>query len=131
MKRLKKVNFSLEKILTFFPNEVKIDAFKKEICNSLNIYNNDIKAILSEMTEQSNDLKVIRENIKQMNNKYHCVSPTSVCDYCNTTVLPKSFFLFPCQHMFHLDCIKNIYQNYSPKTKRKVFEKFLKDNTRK
>ena len=38
-----------------------------------------------------------------------------MCDLCFTTIFNKEFYVFPCLHAFHRECIWNFMKDYKPK----------------
>ena len=95
----------IEDILPFFPDFTRIDDFKDEICSSLEDYNHHIDELKSEMDEATKSADLIRQDIKDLRNKYGIVEVTKTCDICKYNLLTREFYIFPCQHMFHADCL--------------------------
>ncbi|XP_067129232.1 vacuolar protein sorting-associated protein 18 homolog [Centruroides vittatus] len=106
MEFLKKCELlKIEDILPFFDNFVTINHFKDDICQSLKEYNQHIESLQEEMEEAAQSAKEIREEIQVLRNKYAMVSAQDKCCICNYPIMTQAFYLFPCQHMFHLDCL--------------------------
>lgn len=97
----------IEDILPFFPDFVLIDDFKEEICNSLEDYNRHIEELKEEMDEATKSANLIRQDIKQLRNKYGFVRVNQACELCQMPILVRNFYLFPCQHVYHADCLIN------------------------
>ncbi|XP_038059367.1 vacuolar protein sorting-associated protein 18 homolog [Patiria miniata] len=95
----------IEDILPFFPDFVTIDHFKDAICNSLADYNEHIESLKKEMEDATDSAQNIRGDIQEVRNKYGIVGGSQKCASCNYPLLTRSFYLFPCQHMFHADCL--------------------------
>eukprot|EP00002_Diphylleia_rotans_P023649 TRINITY_DN4651_c0_g1_i3.p1 TRINITY_DN4651_c0_g1~~TRINITY_DN4651_c0_g1_i3.p1 ORF type:complete len:921 (+),score=186.87 TRINITY_DN4651_c0_g1_i3:58-2820(+) len=95
----------IEDILPFFPDFVQIDEFKDEICRSLDEYNREISDLQREMDESTNNAEQIRQDIKDLRNRYGFIGANHKCDVCQTPILLRQFYLFPCQHVFHVDCM--------------------------
>lgn len=47
-----------------------------------------------------------------------CVVFVQRCDLCSQPVLTRQFYLFPCLHVFHLDCITSEVKQYLDKNPR-------------
>jgi len=58
------------------------------------------------MEEATNSADLIRNDIKQLRNKCGHVGGNQKCDLCGYIVLSREFYLFPCEHVFHADCLR-------------------------
>nr|XP_006811890.1 PREDICTED: vacuolar protein sorting-associated protein 18 homolog [Saccoglossus kowalevskii] len=113
----------IEDILPFFPDFVTIDHFKDAICTSLEEYNEHIEALKEEMNEATDSAKAIRSDIQEMRNKFGVVTAQQKCSACTFPLLTRGFYLYPCQHMFHADClIAEVMPNLSASKRHKVEE---------
>eukprot|EP00003_Mantamonas_plastica_P000108 TRINITY_DN10115_c0_g1_i3.p1 TRINITY_DN10115_c0_g1~~TRINITY_DN10115_c0_g1_i3.p1 ORF type:complete len:499 (-),score=177.51 TRINITY_DN10115_c0_g1_i3:992-2488(-) len=95
----------IEDILPFFPDTVLIDDFQEQICESLNSYNHNIDLLKEDMKESTKSSEEIRQDIKRLRLKSGTVVENQRCDLCELPVLTRKFYLFPCQHVFHTDCV--------------------------
>ncbi|CAG7718037.1 unnamed protein product [Allacma fusca] len=95
----------IEDILPFFPNFVTIDHFKDAICASLQEYNQHIQTLKNEMEEATKAAETIREDILQVRNRCAIVRATDQCTLCGVYLLIKNFYVFPCGHKFHAECL--------------------------
>lgn len=95
----------IEDILPFFSDFVTIDHFRDAICNSLKKYNHDIEELKKEMDEATVSAETVRKEIQSFRNRYTYIKPTDCCDICNVCLLVRPFYLFPCKHRFHTDCL--------------------------
>ncbi|KAF4309360.1 Pep3/Vps18/deep orange [Botryosphaeria dothidea] len=95
----------IEDLIPFFPDFVVIDDFKEEICAALEEYSRQIDALKKEMDESTETAKHIKEDIKQLESRYAIVEPGEKCHICRLPLLAKQFFVFPCQHAFHSECL--------------------------
>ncbi|XP_065192969.1 vacuolar protein sorting-associated protein 18 homolog [Sycon ciliatum] len=113
----------IEDILPFFPDFVTIDDFKEAICNALQEYNEHIESLKGNMHAATHSAQGIRADIQEMRNKYGVVSASENCCICSYPLLTRSFYLFPCQHVYHSDClIQEVLQHLSAKQKKRVLE---------
>ncbi|KAL4225031.1 Vacuolar protein sorting-associated protein 18 like protein [Mactra antiquata] len=113
----------IEDILPFFPDFVTIDHFKDAIVSSLQEYNQDIERLKEEMEEATNSAEEIRKEIQGFRNKYAQVKALDKCSKCGFPLMTRAFYLFPCQHKFHSDClIEEILPNLTGKIGSKVKE---------
>eukprot|EP01134_Creolimax_fragrantissima_P002706 CFRG2706T1 len=97
----------IEDILPFFPEFVKIDHFKDSIIKSLVEYNRHIVDLKENMNEATKSATLIRKDIKEIRNKYGMVMGDDRCCSCDHIALVRQFYLFPCGHVFHVECLYN------------------------
>ncbi|XP_063904510.1 vacuolar protein sorting-associated protein 18 homolog isoform X2 [Zophobas morio] len=100
----------IEDILPFFSDFVTIDHFKEAICNSLKEYNQHIQDLKDEMEEATKSAHLVREDIQSFRNRFTCISSDKICEICNITLMIKPFYMFPCQHRFHTECLMSELQ---------------------
>ncbi|OGM44423.1 vacuolar protein sorting protein DigA [Aspergillus bombycis] len=95
----------IEDLIPFFPDFVVIDDFKDEICSALEDYSRHIDALRQEMDNSAHTARQIRTEIAALDMRYAIVEPGEKCWLCSLPVLSRQFFVFPCQHAFHSDCL--------------------------
>eukprot|EP00698_Gefionella_okellyi_P003047 TRINITY_DN12868_c0_g1_i1.p1 TRINITY_DN12868_c0_g1~~TRINITY_DN12868_c0_g1_i1.p1 ORF type:complete len:989 (+),score=219.79 TRINITY_DN12868_c0_g1_i1:294-2969(+) len=113
----------IEDVLPFFPDFVLIDDFKDEICQCLEEYNKHIEELKTEMDEATHNADLIRADIRALRNRSGYVAASQKCELCNTTALSRQFYLFPCGHVMHFDCLKvEMQKHLNPVQVRRVRE---------
>lgn len=95
----------IEDLIPFFPDFVVIDDFKEEICTALEDYSRNIDVLKREMDESSQTATNIKIDIAALDHRYAIVEPGEKCYVCTLPLLSRQFFVFPCQHAFHSDCL--------------------------
>lgn len=95
----------IEDLIPFFPDFVVIDDFKEEICAALEDYSRNIDRLRKEMDESSRTAANIKMDIAALDHRYAIVEPGERCYACGLPLLSRQFFVFPCQHAFHSDCL--------------------------
>ncbi|KAI8660600.1 hypothetical protein NCS57_01037800 [Fusarium keratoplasticum] len=95
----------IEDLIPFFPDFVVIDDFKEEICAALEDYSRNIDNLKKEMDESSQTATNIKIDIAALDHRYAVVEPGEKCYTCGLPLLSRQFFVFPCQHSFHSDCL--------------------------
>ncbi|KAJ2906686.1 hypothetical protein MKZ38_000422 [Zalerion maritima] len=95
----------IEDLIPFFPDFVVIDDFKEEICAALEDYGRSIDNLKREMDESAKTATNIKIDIAALDHRYAIVEPGEKCYVCGLPLLSKQFFVFPCQHAFHSDCL--------------------------
>ncbi|KAI1335744.1 hypothetical protein F5Y15DRAFT_408988 [Xylariaceae sp. FL0016] len=95
----------IEDLIPFFPDFVVIDDFKEEICAALEDYGRSIEGLRKEMDEAGQTAGHIKMDIAALDQRYAIVEPGEKCYVCGLPLLSQQFFVFPCQHAFHSDCL--------------------------
>lgn len=95
----------IEDILPFFPDFVVIDDFKDEICTALEGYSAHIERLKEDMTESTRSAEAIKADIAELRNRFVIVDADEKCASCGLALLSRQFYVFPCQHTFHADCL--------------------------
>ena len=95
----------IEDILPFFPDFVVIDDFKDEIANALESYSAQIEALKNEMDDATQSAESMKEYIVGLKNRFITVDAGERCAVCSIPILTRQFYVFPCHHAFHADCL--------------------------
>ena len=111
----------IEDLIPFFPDFVVIDDFKEEICAALEDYSRHIDSLKQEMDVSAHTAEQIKAEIKGLDMRYAVVEPGERCWICGLPVLSRQFFVFPCQHAFHSDCLgKRVLEGSGMGKRRKI-----------
>lgn len=102
----------IEDILPFFPPFTKVDDFKDDVCESLKGYNQHLEDLQHDMKEATDAAELIREDIQQLRENYVIVDANQKCELCKYPTLTRTFYVFPCGHSFHGDCLEEEVQPY-------------------
>ncbi|TDL28590.1 DigA protein [Rickenella mellea] len=108
------VLLKIEDILPFFPDFVVIDDFKEEICAALEGYSAHIDSLKAEMDEATRSAEFIKQDIKALRNRFVTIDAGERCSYCGYSLFTRQFYVFPCQHTFHADCLISLAKEYLP-----------------
>lgn len=95
----------IEDILPFFPDFAVIDDFKDEICKALEDYRENIDNLKAEMDEATRSAASIQGEIEKLQNRFMTVDVSERCSHCQALLMTRQFYVFPCQHVFHVDCL--------------------------
>ncbi|KAL2752730.1 hypothetical protein ACRALDRAFT_1036977 [Sodiomyces alcalophilus JCM 7366] len=113
----------IEDLIPFFPDFVVIDDFKEEICAALEDYSRNIDGLKKEMDESSQTAANIKVDIVALDQRYAIVEPGEKCYVCGLPLLSRQFFVFPCQHSFHSDCLgRRVLEQAGVGTSRRIKE---------
>ncbi|THH06935.1 hypothetical protein EW145_g3730 [Phellinidium pouzarii] len=102
----------IEDILPFFPDFVVIDDFKEEICTALEGYSAHIDALKAEMDDTTRNAEAIKADINALRNRFVVIDIADRCTECHFPLLARQFYVFPCQHTFHVDCLIGLAKEY-------------------
>lgn len=108
----------IEDLIPLFPDFVVIDDFKEEICEALEEYSRHIDSLKQEMDLSQHTAEQIKAEIAALDHRYAIVEPGERCWICTLPVLSRQFFVFPCQHAFHSDCLGKRILEHSGASKR-------------
>ncbi|XP_059051527.1 vacuolar protein sorting-associated protein 18 homolog isoform X2 [Achroia grisella] len=112
----------IEDILPFFSDVVTIDHFREPICQSLQEYNMQIEELKTEMEEATRAAEEVRSEIQSFRGRSVLVSAADVCCLCDIALLLRPFYLFPCSHKFHSDCLLHEIQPILGPARRKQLQ---------
>ena len=95
----------IDDLLPWFPDFVVIDKFKDRVVESLEDYNARIVELKSEMMQYTSSAEKIRSEIQALKCRRGEIRGDQVCELCDQAILSRVFYLFPCSHAFHADCL--------------------------
>ena len=93
----------IEDILPFFPDYTTIDYFRDPIRSTLQEYRNQIMSLKDGTYDNIAD--EIKSEIKGFKSRYSIIKYGQNCEICSRSVMARTFYVFPCGHLFHSDCI--------------------------
>jgi hypothetical protein len=95
----------IEDILPYFPPFTSLDSIKNEICSALEAYSVRIDELRQDMQDATDSADQIKEDIKKLETRFVTVDRDEACSRCGKLLLVRQFYVFPCQHVFHADCL--------------------------
>ena len=105
----------IDDLLQYFPDQAKVETLKDELCKCLDEYNERIQKLKEDLQEHSRNAEVLRQNTRKQKHKFIMVHPTQHCDLCFAGLLSKEFYVFPCLHGFHRECLLRVLKHYQTK----------------
>lgn len=97
----------IEDLLPHFNENIKIEHFKDEICNSLRKYNEEIEKLKEEMKKLSQNSDQLKNELKMTKNKFLIIDTQQKCEHCAKHLFNDTFYIFPCNHGFHKVSVDN------------------------
>lgn len=114
---------SIEDVLPFFPDFAVIDDCKDDICEALEGYAAHIEELKDEMDEASRSAAAIQQDIAKLSERFVTIEPDQKCHHCMQVLVQRQFYIFPCRHGFHADClIGEVTKTMSARGLRKLLE---------
>ncbi|SPO29308.1 related to DigA protein [Ustilago trichophora] len=114
---------SIEDVLPFFPDFAVIDDCKDDICEALEGYAAHIEELKDEMDEASRSAAAIQQDIAKLSERFVTIDPDQKCHHCLQMLVQRQFYIFPCRHGFHADClIGEVTKTMSTRSLRKLLE---------
>ncbi|SJX65713.1 related to DigA protein [Sporisorium reilianum f. sp. reilianum] len=114
---------SIEDVLPFFPDFAVIDDCKDDICEALEGYAAHIEELKDEMDEASRSAVAIQQDIAKLSERFVTIDPDQKCHHCTQMLVQRQFYIFPCRHGFHADClIGEVTKTMSTRSLRKLLE---------
>ncbi|PIA13753.1 hypothetical protein COEREDRAFT_11032 [Coemansia reversa NRRL 1564] len=95
----------VEDILPFFPDFTRVDDFKDDICVALEDYESQIKDLRGEMDEATRTAEAMQRDMSGLKSRFAILSTEEGCQVCGKPLWLRQFYVFPCQHSFHGDCL--------------------------
>jgi len=84
-----------------------IDDFKEEICNALEEYSKQVDRLKQQMDDSARSSQSIQSSIADLTRRYAVIQAGESCSICGYPLLTRQFYVFPCRHAFHADCLVN------------------------
>lgn len=88
---------------------------KQHLCVCLDEYNTKIQDLKQQLEEHSKNAELLRKQKRKQRHKHITVNPSQMCDLCFTSIFKKEFYVFPCLHAFHRECVYRYLKNYDTK----------------
>jgi vacuolar protein sorting-associated protein 18 len=123
-------SIAIEDVLPYFPDFVTIDQFKDAIRASLAAYTEKIQTLKESIDQAASSAQSIRRDIQAIRQKSITVNANDLCSLCRFRLMSRRFYVFPCLHKFHSDCLYQTSQPYLlPAKQRRIDElqKLLQD----
>lgn len=119
---------TIKDLLPLFDEFVTIANLKEELVRSLEKHNLQISNICDNIRESLKIKQEIQEDIHLFQERFETLKPGVSCSCCEEPLQTRKFFVYPCGHTIHTDCIiKEILKSndYSLKLKIESMQKRL------
>lgn len=121
---LKCDSLTINDLLPLVPDFVIIDDFKDDIVNELTNTADKISKMSLEMDQSLREADNNKQKIKNFkNDSFQIIEPYDSCLICHQLLSLKKFYVFPCFHSFHQDClVQEILNSNDYKLKNRIFK---------
>ena len=103
----------IEDVLPYITDSIKIEQFKKHISDCITQYENKINKLKEDIKDYNNTAENIKKDINEVNKKSMEIRYNEFnCEICGESLKNKRIFLFPCGHMFDMNCIRQRLLDY-------------------
>ena len=114
---------TIEDLIPLLSDFSVIDDIKDDVCEALETYGREISRLQEEMNGAEKSAKGLERDIENLKHRFVIVKAGERCQICLLPLLTRQFFVFPCHHAFHGDCLSNhIKTNGSALTKSRIAE---------
>ncbi|KAB8576182.1 hypothetical protein FH972_025710 [Carpinus fangiana] len=94
----------IEDVLPLFPDFVRVDAFKDEVCVALASYSAHIDSLKAEMDASAASSARIADETAKLGRRWVLLEPGESCGVCGLALLERRFWVWGCGHGAHGDC---------------------------
>ena len=108
----------IDDLLPLFPEDARVEDMKKHLCECLDQYNSKIQDLKQQLSEHSKSAEELRKKQRKQRHKHITIKPEQECDLCQTNIFKREFYVFPCLHAFHRECIYRKLKSYYTKDVR-------------
>ena len=103
----------IEDVLPYITDSIKIEEFKSQITECITQYEDKIKKLKEDINNYNNTAENIKMDINKVNKKPMIIKYNEFrCEICGDSLTNKRIFLFPCGHMFDMNCIRQSLLDY-------------------
>ena len=103
----------IEDVLPHITDSVKIEEFKEQITKCINQYEDNISSLKANIKNYNNIAEKIKLDINKIKKRSIELKYNEFkCEICRELIRNKRIFLFPCGHMFDMDCIRKRLLDY-------------------
>ena len=104
----------IEDILPLMGDDVKISEFKKELKDCISSYEQSHQLLQKEIREFNDSNDLINKDIDLSEKKAIKMNYTRIrCLKCGKSIRGLKFFMFPCKHIFDVECLIVTYKEFN------------------
>lgn len=120
----------IKDLLPLFDEFITIANLKDELIRSLEKHGQSMTQISEDIKSSIKMKQDIIQDIAVFKERYQVLKPGALCDSCKRVLQTGKFFVFPCNHCFHIDCLSDsilnsnnfIFKNRIENLQRKIIK---------
>ena len=107
----------IEDILQYLDSEVKLKDIKNDLQSCIDVYEQGVSSIKQKIITYNKSNNSIQEDIfKTKKRKFELIHSDIKCHKCGNPITENKFFLYPCGHVFDVDCLIKILVDFEEKS---------------
>ncbi|CAD8168275.1 unnamed protein product [Paramecium octaurelia] len=114
-----------EDILPYLTQNIKLDDFKDEICETLEEYHDQVEKQQNELEGYIKSNENLKKLLLQTSNRYIFVSQKNKCENCFRKLFQEDYIVFECSHGFHRECILQYIKSNPTVLDQKTYHSML------
>lgn len=96
---------NIEELIKLLPSFDSLEKLRPNLVKALQRADGELSAINKEIKQSLTASETVHDEIIKFNNRHMLVEPGEPCNLCMYPLATRNFYIFPCQHGFHADCV--------------------------
>ena len=107
----------IEDILQYLDNEMKLKDIKDDLQSCIDVYEKGVSSIKQKIITFNKSNNIIQEDLfYTKKRKFELIHSDIKCHKCGKQIKEKKFFLYPCGHVFDVDCLVKMMIDFEDKS---------------
>lgn len=113
----------IEDILQFLDSEVKLKDIKDDLQSCIDVYEQGVSSIKQKIIAFNKSNNSIQEDLfHTKKRKFELIHSNIRCRKCGNPITENKYFLYPCGHIFDVDCLVKILVDFDEKSANNEFK---------
>ena len=110
-------SLKIEDILQSLGSEVKLKEIKNDLQSCIEVYEQGVSSIKQNIIAYNKSNNIIQEDIfHTKKRKFELIHSNLKCHKCGNPITENKFFLYPCGHIFDVDCLVKILVDFEERS---------------
>ena len=116
-------SLKIEDILQYLDSDVKLKDIKEDLQSCIDVYEQGVSSIKQNIITFNKSNNIIQEDIfHTKKRKFELIHSNIKCRKCGNPITDNKFFLYPCGHIFDVDCLVKILVEFDEKSANEEFK---------